>query len=240
MTIRDGLRAELDAISSWFIAVFRDLDAMNVDFTQVLEQASQPGDDVAKVARLARSGLKSRTERFLSEHPRVDGAGIIFHRSELRHGRGVIEWWTRDEGDAVKRCNFGVEPSGDRFYDYERFEWFTAPLRSGGHSITGPYIDYLGVDEYVVTLTAPNILRGTAIGVAGIDFQMRELERELMPPLRRVPGPAALLSPQLSVLLGNSSRFVTGDRLAVLPEGFISSPLDAGGVTVFVVHAADD
>lgn len=233
MTAPDELAAGLDA---WFTQIFAELDAMNLDFVDLLERDSTPADDVAKLARLGRSGMKRRVQRFLHEHPSADGAGLIFTRAQTDPREGVIEWWERDDANSVSRHMIGTNPTHDRFYDYEQHEWFSTPFRSGRPWITGPYIDYLGIDEYVVTLTTRTVAHGRPVGVAGLDIQMQDFERALVPIMRRIPGAAALLSPHYSVLVGNSSRFITGDRIDRAPSGFVSTKLDAAGATLYLLH----
>ncbi|MET8427641.1 hypothetical protein [Nocardia sp. NPDC004860] len=236
MTESGDLAIGLDALADWFSRLFTELDAMNSDFVDLLEQGTNPADDVTDLARIGRAGIERRVQRFLLDHPSADGAGVIFTRSRTATHEGVLEWWKRDDANGVARQSFGVNPTHDRFYDYEQLEWFVTPFRSGRHWITGPYIDYLGIDEYVVTLTTRTVVHGRPIGVTGIDMRMADFERALTPLIHRVPAPAALLSSHYSVLVGNSSRFITGDRIERVPSGFHTTRLDAAGATLYVVH----
>lgn len=227
---------EVDALSRWFTRAFADLDTLNADFCEHLEKASSPEDDVVALARLGRDGIKKRSKRFLAEHPAADGVGVIFARAADAEGRGVIEWWERDASLGVHRYAFGLNPAGDRFYDYEKIEWFVMTFGSGQHWITGPYIDYLGVDEYVVTLTAQSSVHGRPVGIAGVDIQMSDLERELLPLLQRFPGRAALVTTHGSVLASNTSSLIAGDRVRPAELGLKEHPLRASGASVTVVY----
>ncbi|WP_291045982.1 cache domain-containing protein [Herbiconiux sp.] len=224
----------VEAVESWFGSRFSHLAAMNDDFCALLEHGSTEGDDVSRVARSNRDGLKKRVRRYLREHPWADGAGMIFTRS-AEGGRGVIEWWERDSSHDVNRYSFGVDPTADRFYDYEKLEWFTKSFGAGSHWVTGPYIDYLGVDKYVMTLTVQSVVHGRPIGVAAVDLTMDDFERELLPVLREHPGPAALVTSHGSVLVSSTSRFVVGDLVGPLPPHFTSTTIASSGAPLALI-----
>lgn len=229
-------RPEVDAVTRWFTRAFADLDTLNADFCELMEGRSRSDDDIVAIARLGRDGLKKRTKLFLAEHPRVDGAGVIFSRAADTDGRGVIEWWEKDAAQAVHRYAFGLNPSGDRFYDYEKLEWFIMTFGSGHHWITGPYIDYLGVDQYVVTLTAQSMVHGRPVGVAGVDIKMSDFERELLPLLQRFPGRAALLTSHGSVLASNNGSMIVGDRIDASETGMTVHSLQISGAAITVIY----
>lgn len=228
-------RPQIDAVSRWFTRAFADLATLNVEFCEHLEKVSSPEDDVVALARAGRDGIKKLSKRFVADHPSVDGVGVIFARAADSGGRGVIEWWERDASLGVHRYAFGLNPAGDRFYDYEQLEWFVMTYASGQQWITGPYIDYLGVDEYVVTLTAQSTVHGRAVGIAGLDIKMSALERELLPLLQRFPGRAALITTHGSILASNTGSLIAGDRIVPAELGLGEYPLSASGAAVTVV-----
>lgn len=219
-------------VEGWFERVFSHLESMNGDFRDLLEQGSSVGEDVAKVARANRQGLKKRSRRYLRDHARADGAGLIFTRSSLGNGPGVIEWWERDAIHDVNRYSFGVNPTADRFYDYEKLEWFTTSFESGKHWVTGPYIDYLGVDKYVLTFSAQIRVHGRPVGVTAMDVLLDQFERELLPVLSAHPGAAALVTTHGSVLVSTTTQIVVGDLVPDVPEGFTSTTIDSAGASV--------
>jgi len=237
MAADEVTRPAVDAIAEWFSRLFGDIAAMNRDFSAVLEAASDPGDDVTRLARAGRDRFKERVRTFLAEHPRVNGAGLIFSRAAGGEGRGVTEWWVRDGDGGLARYRFEVNPLGQRFYDYEKLEWFTMSFGTGRPWLAGPYIDYLGVEEYVVTLSERAEAHGRALGVAGLDITVSDLERELLPMLRLAPGPAMLLNTHGAVLVSTTSRWGTGDLVADLPEGFTRVPLGVAEAELSLVIA---
>lgn len=225
MTTHDESLAALESITAWFTRAFAELDEMNRDFCRLLEEATGVDDDVTRLAKAGRDVFKERVRTYLREHPRINGAGLIFSRSARGEGKGVTEWWVRDGADGMTRYQFGVNPLGQRFYDYEKLEWFTVSVSTGRPWLAGPYIDYLGVEEYVVTLTVRSEVHGRAVGVTGLDIKVGDLERELLPLLRLAGGPALLLNPHDAVLVSSSSRFSAGDVVHDVPEGFRRVPL---------------
>jgi len=231
--------ATVDAVAQWFAALHADLEGMNRDIEVILSAASDPTADVARLAKAGRDGIKDRVRVLLGERPRVNGAGLIFSRSARGEGKGVTEWWVRDGDSDVTRYQFGVNPGGQRFYDYETLEWFTVSFTSGRPWVTGPYIDYLGVEEYIVTATVRAEVHGRAVGVTGLDMTIAELERELLPLLRLARRPSALLNPHGGVLVSSTSSLATGDLMTELPAGFRRLPIPAMGATLSLIVADD-
>lgn len=232
--------AAVDAIAQWFTALYADLQAVNRDIGAILASASDATADVARLAKAGRDGIKDRVRVLLGQRPRVNGAGLIFSRSARGEGRGVTEWWVRDgEGD-VTRYQFGVNPGGQRFYDYETLEWFTVSFSTGRPWLTGPYIDYLGVEEYIVTATVRAEVHGRAVGVTGLDMTVAELERELLPLLRLAQGPTALLNAHGGVLVSSTSRLAPGDLVTAPPAGFSRVPIPCADTTLSMLVAEND
>ncbi|MEQ3549607.1 cache domain-containing protein [Pseudonocardia nematodicida] len=223
-------------LSGWFACVFDGIEAMNRDFTALIEQVSTPDDGVARLAESGRAALRGRVGRFLGEHRSTDGAGLVFARPADATSPSAIEWWVRGSGGDIDRYRFGTDPAAAGFYEYERLEWFVRAYRDGRPCIAGPYIDYLGVDQYIVTLTVQAVAHGRPIGAAGADIRVSDLERALMPIMRRVPGAAAVLNTHDAVLVGNSSRLLTGDRIAEIPDGFRLTPLPGSHDLLRLLH----
>jgi hypothetical protein len=90
----------------------------------------------------------------------------------------------------------------------------------------GPYVDYLGLDEYILTHTAPIQVGGSFVGVAGCDIRIRKLEEIFMPALRAIPGDAALLNESRRVVVGNSGAYLVGERLRSIPSDKQLIPID--------------
>lgn len=227
MTSDEDAAAAVDAVAQWIAELHLELEGMNRDIEAILATASDPTADVARLAKAGRDGIKDRVRVLLRGRPRVNGAGLIFSRSARGEAKGVTEWWVRDGDAGVSRYQFGVNPGSQRFYDYETLEWFTVSFTTGRPWLTGPYIDYLGVEEYIVTATVRATVHGRAVGVTGLDMTVADLERELLPLLRLARRPSALLNAHGGVVVSSTSRFASGDLVTVPPPGFTRVPVPA-------------
>lgn len=220
-------------LSAWFTAQFTRLEGLA---TTLAEELALDSAGRLRVSDAARKRMRGHSTAFLAEHALIDGCGLIFSRAALGTENGQLEWWVREDDARFARYSFGVNPSGDRFYDYEQLEWFTRAYESGNQSLAGPYIDYLGVEDYIVTVTTPIHVAGTRVGVAGMDIQMTDLETTLVPMLRRLDHDTAILNQHGSILIGSSGRFLSGDRMALLPAGYAISPLEPASAQLALLH----
>jgi hypothetical protein len=139
----------------------------------------------------------------------VIGAGFIAAPGALRDQEFGVEWWTR-EGDATEQLIISLDPASDEFLDYTRQSWFTVPRDTGRRHINGPYVDYLCTDEYTLTFTVPVNSPRTFAGVVGADIYVREFEHAVLPRLRALGQPAALVNAQGRVIVSTSARQATG------------------------------
>ncbi|MET1086511.1 MAG: cache domain-containing protein, partial [Arthrobacter sp.] len=170
-----------------------------------------------KVAPRDISAIENMSKEFLEAHSFVVGAGVIFSADAIENRGGVLEWWTA-RAQGIEKLEFDLTPGGERFYDYQNMPFFTSASRTGEQSMWGPYLDYLGLDEYILTHTAPIQLGGRFVGVAGCDIRIRKLEEIFMPALRAIPGDAALLSEGRRVVVGNSGAYLVGERIRSIPS----------------------
>ncbi len=169
--------------------------------------------------------LESLAREFLEIHSFVVGAGVIFSTEALTSSEGGLEWWIQRQ-ESVEKLEFDLTPGGERFYDYQNMPFFAAASRTGEQTVWGPYVDYLGLDEYILTHSAPIQLDGKFAGVAGCDIRIRQLEEIFMPVLRAIPGDAALLNAGGRVVVGNSGAYLVGERIRTTPKDKQVIPID--------------
>lgn len=169
--------------------------------------------------------LENMTKEFLETHSFVVGAGVIFSANAIENRDGVLEWWIR-RGQGIEKLEFDLTPGGERFYDYQNMPFFTSASRTGERSMWGPYVDYLGLDEYILTYSAPFQVGGKFAGVAGCDIRIRKLEEIFMPALRAIPGDAALLNGSNRVVVGNSGAYLVGERIRHIPSNKQLIPIE--------------
>jgi hypothetical protein len=116
----------------------------------------------------------------LAEHP-VVGAGFVAHQGWLSDRDLFLAWWQGDEKQPL--AERGV-PLGHHVFDYTRHEWFETPRATGVRHVTGPYVDYVCTDEYVLTATVPVVVDDRYVGVAGADTRLETFEQLMREPLR--------------------------------------------------------
>jgi hypothetical protein len=200
-------------IAAWTNALGRDVYQFAARTAALWTKRTSP----LKVTSRDIAALENMSREFLGAHSFVVGAGVIFSADAIENRGGVLEWWTtREQG--IEKLEFDLTPGGERFYDYQNMPFFTAASRTGEHSMWGPYLDYLGLDEYILTHTAPIQLDGRFVGVAGCDIRIRNLEEAFMPALRAIPGDAALLNEGHRVIVGNSGAYLVGERIRSIPS----------------------
>ncbi|OFI37075.1 hypothetical protein BIU82_08130 [Arthrobacter sp. SW1] len=122
---------------------------------------------------------------------KVAGAGFIATLGLLGPDRSYIAWW---QGDDMERVDALANFSPQSLSRYTRAEWFRIPVETGRPHVTGPYIDLLCTDEYVLTFTHPVFRGGQIAGIVGVDVTAQTLERLGLPPLRRIGPRAALVN----------------------------------------------
>ncbi|ASN40386.1 cache domain-containing protein [Paeniglutamicibacter terrestris] len=214
--------AALGSISAWFNEASAATCAMAAAVTELLTHDLAPGSLVTK-SDLA--GLKALASDSLRRHPYAVGSGATFSSARMSEGQGVLEWWAPGPNGAEKLA-FDLDPGGERFYDYEHLPYFSDAERTGEVTIWGPYVDYLGSDEYILTHTAPFKIHGEFAGVAGYDVTVRALEEIFLPALRSIPGHAALLNSSHRVIIGNSGAYLVGERIKAAPSESRIIPLE--------------
>lgn len=188
--------------------------------------------------------VRHSAESFLARHAIPEAAGVVLRSGTVDADRGSVEWWRRADDGESQRVVFTLAPDEAGYYDFESLDWFRDVVDTGSPAIHGPYLDYAGMDQYILTLMVPFLLDGELVGTAGCDIEVRALETTMIPLLRRINADAALVSKRGRVIVGNSGRFLVGNRITDLPDGAIRweipgiSSLGLSLVAAPRVHAA--
>lgn len=237
MTKSERLSAAADVIATRIHDIYDELGPLADDAARILEPTVHPGERIDIISRERVLELRDISEAVLERRPRLLGAGVIFSVDRIRPGTRLIEWWQRDGHGHVSPVLFEHQPESFNYYEFERLPWFTIASETGGPGFAGPYIDWTGVDDYILTFTMPLFLHGEFSGVVGADITVSSIERTVLPLLRDVPGDAAFVNPEGRVIVGKSSRFVAGDVLRTLPMGteVVSIPSPAAGLHLVTV-----
>ena len=144
----------------------------------------------------------------------VHGLGFMAEVGILAEARYWIEWWQRaSDGTFDRDYSHQLDPTRDDFYEYWSKGYMTRPRDTGEPSAMGPYVDYGGVDDYLVTVSVPVTNNGVFVGIMAADIRVASLERSVAPWLAQADGACILLNSERRVLLSNSVRYNVGDVL---------------------------
>ncbi len=211
-----------DAIGQWFTELFADLTTMSSASEREIRNALGKRSDLTEKDLRA---IQPSATAFLNRHPVPLAAGLVLGPGIIDDSTGAIEWWRRGPRGGTQRIVFTLNPDAAGFYDYLTYDWFTEVITTGAPAIQGPYLDYAGLDQYILTSMVPFYLDGALIGTAGCDTEVRALEAVVMPHLRQIPMDAALVSKFDRIVVGNSGRFLVGNRVGELPRDALRTPL---------------
>jgi hypothetical protein len=141
------------------------------------------------------------------------GAGFIANAGLLGPERSYIAWW---QGPDLEHVDALANFSPNSISRYVKAEWFRIPVETGRAHVTGPYVDFLCTDEYVLTFTHPVFTRpdGPVAGIVGIDVTVQRLERGAMAALRRIGGRATLVTADGRAVVSAASDIDAGDLTA--------------------------
>ncbi|MEP9364502.1 cache domain-containing protein [Nocardioides sp. CN2-186] len=173
-TLSDSLARCAIAVTAYFGALFASLESIGERVGEAF--GTQHPMNATTLSEIVHP-LATTT---LAAHP-VVGAGFVATPGWLADRDLFLAWWQGEEQTLL--AERGV-PIGHHVFDYTRHEWFQTPLATGERHVTGPYVDYVCTDEYVLTATVPVLVDGQMAGVAGADTPLETFEQLMREPLR--------------------------------------------------------
>ena len=147
----------------------------------------------------------------------LKGAGVVLAPGLLMDARLWIDWWALDDTGAIGPAVFDFDEDSLDFYDYTGADWYLAPRNGTGRSLVGPYVDFNGINDYIVTATVPVTVDGRFVGVAGADLSVDELERRLIVANRRYHAELVVVNASDRIVASTSARHVAGSLLHADP-----------------------
>ncbi|WP_243789119.1 cache domain-containing protein [Saccharopolyspora gloriosae] len=159
-------------------------------------------------------------DRLDAEPGRFAGTGVILADNVLTDRAHWLEWWQHRPGDRPRFLQVDHDPDSVGFYDYATAPWFTVPRDSGLRVAVGPYVDFAGTDEYLVTLAVPVHSGDRFLGVAAADLRTGEFERALLHHLDPGLPPAVLVNQADRVIASNTPLRLPG---SLLTEGALAA-----------------
>lgn len=141
------------------------------------------------------------------------GIGVVLAPGLLMDARLWIDWWVIGEDDVVGPTHFDFDPDSLDYYDYTHAEWFLSPQQGTTRCLVGPYVDFSGLNDYIVTATIPVRIGADFVGVSGADLRVDEIERRLYAANRGSGGDLLLANSSDRVVASTSTRYVAGSLL---------------------------
>jgi methyl-accepting chemotaxis protein-like sensor len=121
------------------------------------------------------------------------GVGAVPGRDVLADVPLWLQWWTNEPtGPQFLECDW--DPQSPTFYDYPTAEWFRESFERREPWTAGPFFDEGGTNLHLITISAPVVVDGRAIGVAAADMRVDQIDRLCRAELERVGSRAALVS----------------------------------------------
>ncbi|AXK35047.1 hypothetical protein DVA86_22765 [Streptomyces armeniacus] len=147
----------------------------------------------------------------LREHPKlIAGTGVILAEDVLADRSHWLEWWQNRPDGPPAFLEVDHDPASVGFYDYPSAAWFALPRKTGDRVVVGPYVDYSGTDEYMLTLANPVRCGEHFLGVAATDIRADAFESLLLGAIGAAGPPAALVNATGRVVASNTPQKIAG------------------------------
>lgn len=145
------------------------------------------------------------------EHPKLAGTGVIAAPDSLADEPRWLEWWrTSADSDQPQQLTPDLDPNHVDGYVYTAAPWFETPRATGGRVIVGPYVDYAGTDEYILTFADPVHVGDRFVGVAAADIRTTDLEERLLPLLSDAGSQLLLVNAYGRIIASNTPAAIVG------------------------------
>lgn len=157
------------------------------------------------------SAIRPTVLAHLSAHARLAGTGVIAAPGVLGDQPRWLEWWRRPPTPGEPQpLTVDLDTGNVGSYDYPLAPWFDVPSRTGQRVVVGPYVDYAGTDEYILTFAAPISSDAGFFGVAAADIRTNDFERALLPTLNSEGPATVLVNATGRVLASNTPAMIVG------------------------------
>lgn len=151
--------------------------------------------------------------RLRAESELLAGTGVILAENVLGDRSHWLEWWQHRPDAPPKFLQVNHDPSSVEFYEFTEAEWFKRPREQHHRVLTGPYVDYCGTDEYLLTLSVPVLADDKFLGVAAADIHVAAFEKLLLRSRGPADPPTALVNRTERIVAASAPNHVTGTLL---------------------------
>ncbi|WP_431813959.1 cache domain-containing protein [Kocuria sp. cx-455] len=229
-----------DDLSAQFNLLYRDLkvyaDVLSDRLNRLSTSHSVGPFDNTMVTRMRMHALG-----VLKRHSMLAGTGVIFAPERIAVPEQLIQWYVRSDDGDIEPYGFVYDRDSHEFYDFLNLPWYHTPRTTGRPALGGPLLDYLGFDEYIVTLAVPLNVGDEFAAVVGADILVESVQVALQKALSRHSSgqwpPVALVTEEDRIVCSNSARFLPGLRLNEHSDGLSRITL-ATSVPTFTLVAA--
>ena len=213
LTLDDCASLVVDTLDTVFDALGRARDAFATTLAGLAHPITRAALDDS-VRALAEAELSAGAQL-------VIGAGFVATPGFVDDAAWHLAWWVRQAGDPLvqrlppRQLAVVEDPESEFFRDYTRLEWWRGVASGEASHVTGPYVDYLCTDEFILTLTMPVLdASGAQPGVAGVDVTVSALEARFLPAFARLGERVTLVNAQSRVVLSTDPTIAAGTLLA--------------------------
>lgn len=166
------------------------------------------------------------------------GAGVVLAPAVLMDAYLWIDWWVANETGTLRQVMFNFDAGRLDYYDYTKAEWYLAPEHGVQRSLVGPYVDFNGVNDYIVTATTPVLVDNRFVGVAGADLSVDNIERRLITTRGTLAGTGfagqlAIVNRADRIVASTSAHHLVGSLLS--PAARASHPIPGVPWTLAVI-----
>lgn len=213
-TVRGNAAPVVDAVTEMMDGVFIEAQSLRDELADCFRRfgADAPTTrDVAAIQPRVVTALRNGSGL-------LRGAGVVLAPGLLMDARLWIDWWALDDTGAIGPSVFDFDEDSLDFYDYTGADWYLAPRNGSQRSLVGPYVDFNGINDYIVTATVPVTVDGRFVGVAGADLSVDELERRLIVANRRFHTELVVVNASERIVASTSARHVPGSLLHAGPD----------------------
>lgn len=176
------------------------------------------------------------------------GAGFVADPEFLQDEPQWLEWRLAKDGEFTQ-MHVSLDADDVANYDYPSSPWFELPKAGAEMAVVGPYVDFGGTNDYVVTITKPVRLDGRFIGVAGADLSVDRVEGILRRMTRTIGLAAMVVTTEGRVIASSVPRMYPGallrglrldvDENALSPQGLHILPCGGSPWRLVVLSCGD-
>jgi len=214
-TVDPAVKSVIARLQELLRAQLAPLEALSARIVELIEA----DDDATSVPALRGKALDTlvvpvretlRSSELAIGHGFIAAPGVV-------DGLERYMLWLQRRNGSIDRLRLNFDTGDLDAYDYIRMDWYTVAASHRLPTVTGPYLDYSGADQLVLTLTMPTVVDDHFIGVVGTDLLASATEELIAWQLCGINTDAVLVNGDRSVIATNSPRWMPGERLRIHP-----------------------